>query len=258
MNIHWLKMTDSTNLDAWRNKDTAEDMTVWCAEYQTAGRGQRGNRWESRQGENLMFSILFRPRDLKAAGQFVISQICSVGIVRYLSDLGLDARIKWPNDIYIGDRKICGMLIENTLKGDTLAVSIAGIGLNVNQRVFPPELPNPTSVLLSLEETGPDGSGMSPLSSREELPRLLRHVFGLYGQLEGSGHVPGLEEEYVSLLYRKGVTAEFEETELITGGGIRRFQGRILGVEKDTARLLVKKEDGQVAKYYFKEIRFVL
>ena len=144
------------------------------------------------------------------------------------------------------------------MKGDTLAVSIAGIGLNVNQRVFPPELPNPTSVLLSLEETGPDGSGMSPLSPREELPRLLRHVFGLYGQLEGSGHVPGLEEEYGCLLYRKGVTAEFEETELITGGVSRRFRGRILGVEKDTARLLVEKEDGQVAKYYFKEIRFVL
>ena len=258
MNIHWLKMTDSTNLDAWRNKDTAEDMTVWCAEYQTAGRGQRGNRWESRQGENLMFSILFRPRDLKAAGQFVISQICSVGIVRYLSDLGLDARIKWPNDIYIGDRKICGMLIENTLKGDTLAVSIAGIGLNVNQRVFPPELPNPTSVLLSLEDAGTCGAGMSDFNLKDELPGLLGRIFGLYGQLDGNGLVPGLEEEYVSLLYRKDVKAEFEETELITGGGIRRFQGRILGVEKDTARLLVKKEDGQVAKYYFKEIRFVL
>ena len=195
---------------------------------------------------------------MKAAGQFVISQICSVGIVRYLSDLGLDARIKWPNDIYIGDRKICGMLIENTLKGDTLAVSIAGIGLNVNQRVFPPELPNPTSVLLSLEDAGTCGAGMSDFSLKDELPGLLGRIFGLYGQLDGNGLVPGLEEEYVSLLYRKDVKAEFEETELITGGGIRRFQGRILGVEKDTARLLVKKEDGQVAKYYFKEIRFVL
>ena len=236
MNIHWLKMTDSTNLDAWRNKDTAEDMTVWCAEYQTAGRGQRGNRWESRQGENLMFSILFRPRDLKAAGQFVISQICSVGIVRYLSDLGLDARIKWPNDIYIGDRKICGMLIENTLKDDTLAVSIAGIGLNVNQREFPPELPNPTSVLLALDNAVTGREGTPGLSPEEELPRLLRRIFELYG----------------------GIPAEFEETEYVTGGGLRRFRGRILGVEKGTARLLVEKEDGQVAKYYFKEIRFVL
>ena len=251
-------MTDSTNLDAWRNKDAAEDKTVWCAEYQTAGRGQRGNRWESRQGENLMFSILFRPRGLRAAGQFVISQICSVGIVRYLAELGLDARIKWPNDIYIGDRKICGMLIENTLKDDTLAVSIAGIGLNVNQRVFPPELPNPTSVLLSLEDAGTCGARMSDFSLKDELPGLLGRIFGLYGQLDGNGLVPGLEEEYSQLLYRKGIPAEFEETEYVTGGGLRRFRGRILGVEKGTARLLVEKEDGQVAKYYFKEIRFVL
>ena len=182
----------------------------------------------------------------------------SNGQMIFISDLGLDARIKWPNDIYIGDRKICGMLIENTLKGDTLAVSIAGIGLNVNQRVFPPELPNPTSVLLSLEDAGTCGTGMSDFSLKDELPGLLGRIFGLYGQLDGNGLVPGLEEEYVSMLYRKDVKAEFEETELITGGGIRRFQGRILGVEKDTARLLVKKEDGQVAKYYFKEIRFVL
>ena len=124
-----------------------------------------------------------------------------------------------------------------------LAVSIAGIGLNVNQRVFPPELPNPTSVLLSLEDAGTCRAGMSDFSLKDELPGLLGRIFGLYGQL---------------VLYRKDVKAEFEETELITGGGIRRFQGRILGVEKDTARLLVKKEDGQVAKYYFKEIRFVL
>ena len=258
MNIHWLKMTDSTNLDAWRNKDAAEDKTVWCAEYQTAGRGQRGNRWESRQGENMMFSILFRPRGLRAAGQFVISQICSVGIVRYLAELGLDARIKWPNDIYIGDRKICGMLIENTLKDDTLAVSIAGIGLNVNQKVFPPELPNPTSVLLALDNAVTGREGTPGLSPEEELPRLLHRIFELYGQMDADGHVPGLEEEYSRLLYRKGIPAEYEETEYVTGGGLRRFRGRILGVEKGTARLLVEKEDGQVAKYYFKEIRFVL
>ena len=212
MNIHWLKMTDSTNLDAWRNKDTAED----------------------------------------------ISQICSVGIVRYLAELGLDARIKWPNDIYIGDRKICGMLIENTLKDDTLAVSIAGIGLNVNQKVFPPDLPNPTSVLLALDNAVTGREGTPGLSPEEELPRLLHRIFELYGQMDADGHVPGLDEEYSRLLYRKGIPAEFEETEYVTGGGLRRFRGRILGVEKGTARLLVEKEDGQVAKYYFKEIRFVL
>ena len=256
MNIHWLKMTDSTNLDAWRNKDAAEDMTVWCSEYQTAGRGQRGNRWESRQGENLMFSILFRPRGLRAAGQFVISQICSVGIVRYLAELGLDARIKWPNDIYIGDRKICGMLIENTLKDDTLAVSIAGIGLNVNQRTFPPELPNPVSVVSCLEAAG--NGPAEDLDLRQELPLVVDHIWSLYGRLDRDGTVPGLEEEYLSRLYLLGEDAWFEETEYFTGGATRRFRGRIVGVEKQTARLLVEKEDGRISRYYFKEIKYIL
>ena len=116
MNIHWENITDSTNLDAWRGKDTAEDGTVWCAEFQTAGRGQRGNRWESSRGENLMFSILFKPLGLRAADQFVLSQACAVGIARYLQGKGLSGvRVKWPNDIYIHGRKVCGMLLENTL-----------------------------------------------------------------------------------------------------------------------------------------------
>ena len=90
MNIHWENMTDSTNLDAWRGREAAEDMEVWCAEFQTAGRGQRGNRWESARGENLMFSILFKPLGLRAADQFVLSQACAVGIARYLQGKGLD------------------------------------------------------------------------------------------------------------------------------------------------------------------------
>lgn len=257
MNIHWLKLTDSTNLDAWRNKDTAADMSVWCAEFQSAGRGQRGNRWESRAGENLMFSILLKPSGLKAACQFSIFKICSVGVVRYLREKEIRAAVKWPNDIYIGDRKVCGMLIENALKGDTLAVSIAGIGLNMNQRAFSPELPNPTSVLLALEQLS-QGRPVPALNLREELPRLLEHIAGLYAGLGADGEVPGLDEEYTSLLYRLGQYAEFEETGYFTGSGCRRFRGRIVGVEKGSARLLVEKDNGQMDRYFFKEIRFVL
>lgn len=256
MNIRWLNVTDSTNLDAWRNKDTAEDMTVWCAEYQTEGRGQRGNRWESGKGENLMFSILFKPRGLRAADQYVLSQVCAVGVAGFLEEKGLKASVKWPNDVYVGDRKICGMLIENTLSGDRLSVSVAGIGLNINQRVFPDSLPNPTSLVLELVAAGL-ASGET-VSLRPALESVLGHIFRLYGCLEKDGEVPGLEEEYVSRLYRLGEEAWFEETEYYTHGSPVRFRGRILGVEKDTARLLVRKEDGRVAKYYFKEIKYIL
>lgn len=254
MNIHWLKLTDSTNLDAWRGRETEPDCTVWSAGYQTAGRGQRGNRWESRAGENLMFSILFKPEGIRAEDQFVISQICSVGIVRYLQDAGISARIKWPNDIYVGDRKICGMLIENVLSGGMVASSIAGIGLNLNQRDFPSGLPNPTSAVLELEKAGAGHIVMDP---EKELPALLERIFGLYRRLGHDG-AENLDDVYGSLMYRLGVPSVFEETSYFTGGAVRKFTGTITGVEKRTARLVVEKEDGLKVKYYFKEIRFVL
>lgn len=255
MNIRWLKITDSTNLEAWRNKDSCDDMTVWAAEYQTEGRGQRGSRWESEAGNNLMFSILFRPKGLRAGSQFTMSRICAVGTALYLRDKGLEARVKWPNDIYVGDRKICGMLLENTLKGGMLADCIAGIGLNVNQRVFSPDLPNPTSVVLEL---GHAGRETGELDLREELSLLLGRIGALYAGMGPDGSVPGLDEEYESMLYRMGERAEYEETEYFTGGAPRRFTGTITGVERETARLVVGHSDGRTVKYYFKEIRFVL
>lgn len=258
MNIQWKKITDSTNLDAWRGRESSGDGSVWCAEFQTAGRGQRGNRWESSMGENLMFSILFKPLALKAVDQFVLSRVCAVGVVRYLQRKGLHKlSVKWPNDVYAGDRKICGMLLENTLKDDMLAVCIAGIGLNVNQRSFPSELPNPTSVVLEMESSGGE-SHVAGLDIRSELPLLLEEIFSIYRNLGQDGHVLGLEEEYSGLLYRRGIPSRFEETEYFTGGQCRAFVGTILGVDGKDARLLVEHEDGRVVKYYFKEIRYLL
>lgn len=256
MMIHRLNVTDSTNLDAWRNKDTAGDMTVWSAGFQTEGRGQRGNRWKSAERENLMFSILFKPHGIRAAGQYMIFQICSVGIVRYLKMKGLSARIKWPNDIYVGDRKICGMLIENVLSGDRLTVSIAGIGININQRVFPEDLPNPISLVLATEASGTGHAG--PFDLDKELDEVLESIFALYSGSDGAGFADRLEDEYTGLLYRLGEYAMFEETEYVTGAAPHRFKGRIVGVERHTARLLVEKEDGQASGYYFKEIRYIL
>ena len=150
-NIRWFDTIDSTNTRLVALHSELPDRTVYAARFQTAGRGQQGNRWESRAGENLMFSILLKPDFLPASDQFILSQIVALGLLDYLQSRGLTATIKWPNDIYAGDRKICGTLIETGLADKRVSWAVAGIGLNVNQQVFDPSLPNPTSMTL---ETG--------------------------------------------------------------------------------------------------------
>ena len=158
--IIWLGSTDSTNEEAKRHISDIDNLSVLSAFEQSAGRGQRGNRWLSNPGENLTFSIVLKfsgtasdsvaalPK-LIARDQFVLNEIVSLSVVEFLAAYGIAARIKWPNDIYVDDRKICGILIENSLRGDLISSSIIGIGLNVNQKHFDATLPNPTSMLLS-------------------------------------------------------------------------------------------------------------
>lgn len=259
--VYWSKITQSTNMDAMSARDIEEDGTVWCAEFQTAGRGQRGARWESSTGDNLTFSILLKPSGVSAAGQFIISQVASLGIVNYLHSKGLEAKIKWPNDIYAGDRKICGMLIENIIRGDKLAVSVCGIGLNINQRQFPADLPNPTSLALELEKLRPaiGEDSLVLFDVRKELPEILAHIFELYDRIGDITSGDCLERQYLSHLYRLGELHDFEETEYYTSpDGTGHIRGRIIGIEKETARLLIELENGQLRKYFFKEIRYLL
>lgn len=114
---------------------------------QTAGRGQRGNHWEAEPGLNVTMSVMLRPQGLEARRQFEVSEAVALAVVDLLDTLGVaDVAVKWPNDIYVGDRKICGILIENALEGCMIARSIAGVGLNVNQRMFRSDAPNPVSL----------------------------------------------------------------------------------------------------------------
>ena len=147
--IIWLETVDSTNEEAKRHISDIDNLSVLSALEQTAGRGQRGNTWTSAPGENLMFSIVLKPQ-LRALDQFVLNEITSLSVVEFLSRHGISARIKWPNDIYVGSKKICGILIENSLRGSEISSSIIGIGLNINQRNFNVNLLNPTSMALSI------------------------------------------------------------------------------------------------------------
>lgn len=125
-----------------------EDFTCYWALEQTAGTGQRGNRWESTAGENLTFSIILKPKEFPANRQFLLTQAVSLAVVDFLESLGLDAEvhIKWPNDIYIGTKKVCGILTSAKVSGTYITSAVCGIGLNVNQTVFPKWIPNPVSL----------------------------------------------------------------------------------------------------------------
>lgn len=147
--IIWLKLTDSTNDEARRRLDALDNLSVLAAEIQTAGRGQGDHTWTSAPGQNLTFTLVlkFPPCAPIATSEILlITQAVTGGIRRYLLSKGVESRIKWPNDIYVGDRKICGILIENILDGKQVSSSMIGIGLNLNQDRFPADLPNPVSL----------------------------------------------------------------------------------------------------------------
>ena len=250
--IRWFDTVDSTNTQLMNDKDSLPDRSVYAALFQTAGRGQKGNRWESRAGENLTFSILLKPACIAVSEQFILSQIVALGLLDYLAGEDVTATIKWPNDIYVGDRKICGTLIENTLADGKIAASIAGIGLNMNQREFDPSLPNPTSLTL---QTG------KSYDVKEELPRLLSCCFRYYDQLDSDYARNGFDAAYLARLYRRGAWHFFEEmpssdipTEHRSG---LRIEARILGIDTK-ARLLLEHRDGTLRAYGFKEIKYVL
>ena len=147
-NMDWeivhITETDSTN--QWVKSHRGDHPFCVMADYQTAGRGCGTNRWESERGKNLLFSLLLHPKQIPASKQFHISMAISLSIIEALGQHVADLSIKWPNDIYWRNGKIAGILIENTLKGNIIKDSIIGVGLNVNQRHFISDAPNPVSM----------------------------------------------------------------------------------------------------------------
>ena len=162
--IEWLDTTDSTNSEVRRRMDSLDNMSVVAARFQTAGRGQGSHTWLSEVNLNLTFTLFIRLKDasplpLDANDAVRIIQMATLSVRDFLASEGVSARIKWPNDIWVGDKKICGMLIENIIEEGKVAASIVGIGLNLNQKEFDPKLPNPVSLsLLTGKDYDPDST----------------------------------------------------------------------------------------------------
>jgi BirA family biotin operon repressor/biotin-[acetyl-CoA-carboxylase] ligase len=229
--------TNSHALQLCQQSPTQPEGTLVITDHQTAGRGQRGNSWVTETGKNFTLSILFKPTFLRVVEQFYLTIFVSLSIYDYLREKRCTPiRIKWPNDIYVGSKKICGILIENIVAGDRFSNVVVGIGLNVNQTEF--SVDTATSMA---KESG------HQFDLRAELEVLLTFIEARYLKLR-SNEFQSLMTEYLSLLYWQGETHTFKD-----GGG--DFKGTITGLD-EVGRLKIRRDKGEVS-YDVKEISYV-
>ena len=250
MNVIWLDTIDSTNSEALRRLPELESGTVLAAREQTAGRGQRGNTWFTEPGKNLTFSIVLKFGEgglppLRATDAFWLNYVISVAVADFLQSHAIWCKVKWPNDVYVGKNKICGILIENALEGGNVAASVIGIGLNINQRNFP-QLANATS-LWSL--TGEE----HPLE--ECLEKVLTLIEGWLPYLQDKDKRQSLFSHYSRRLFNLDVNARYHD--YIEE---REYTGIIKGVSED-GRLMIwdLETPGKPICYYrFKEVGYII
>jgi len=228
--------TNSLALNLCQQSPFIAEGTVVITANQTAGRGQRGNTWDSEPGMNLTFSIILRPNFLATINLFYLNIFSALAIHDYLSEKGCaSVFIKWPNDIYVADKKICGLLVENQIQGNELNGSVIGIGLNINQRHFVIE--NATSLSLVLDRQ---------VGLQEELEILLSKIEARYLQLR-AGKFSSLMENYLGVMYW------LNEVHSFTAFG-DTFKGTICGVDQNGKLRVRIKDDERV--FETKEIRY--
>lgn len=246
MMIH-LNETDSTNrylqqLCQEAGNSKVEEFTTVCADYQTAGKGQRGNSWEAAKGANLLFSFVCYPTFVPILQQFVLSQLISLGIKETLDEYCSDISIKWPNDIYWKEKKICGILIENDLQGNSIGRCISGIGLNINQEVFLSDAPNPISLK---QITG------KHYQRETILEKVMQRIEQSYQKLkEDSAYASELATRYSASLFRREGLHCYQDKDGL-------FNARLVRVEAD-GRFVLMDEVNQERSYLFKEVQYVL
>lgn len=246
--IIWLQNIDSTNNEAKRHISELDNLSVVAALSQSDGRGQRGNSWQSEPEKNLLFSVVLRLQ-VQAYDQFVISQMASLAVIDLLGKHDIEAKIKWPNDIYVGDKKICGILIENAVSGKWISHSIVGIGLNVNQRNFDVSIPNPTSMTLSDPDKSEDFNLHDLLDEYMNI---------LSGYIDRFCHITGgynrLNQLYLAQLWRRDEESEFIDNTTVPA---TKFTGTIRGIS-DVGHLLIKTKEGELKEFAFKDISYII
>ncbi len=245
-NLIQLDSVDSTNSFARQllSESRPLDGTVILAKEQIAGRGQMGNTWAAEPGKNITVSIVLYPDQLDADKQFFLNMAVALAVKDFCEFVLLDeVKIKWPNDIYYHDKKLGGILIENSISGSKITSSIIGIGLNVNQEEFDPSLPNPTS-LIQIKKPA-DSPDYDVVKLVEELCGYLEKY---YLQLRQQ-HFNFLDKGYTVALYRYQQTHEFKRGDSV-------FKGEINGVGKD-GKLIIHSGSKEL-RFGFKEVEYII
>ena len=244
-----LPSTNAHAVDLIKHQKVA-DGSVIHAVAQTNGRGQQGSAWHSTANNNITISIILFPKFLRAMQQFELSRAVALGAFQFVKQIvGDNVSLKWPNDIYIGDKKVGGILIENSITGQYLSSAVVGVGLNVNQTIFPENLPNPTS--LSLET----GNHFDVLNLIE---KLCHEVEKQYLRLKNN-HFRAIRMEYETALFRFEKYAFYEIVK-----DKKTIFAKIIGTTNEGKLLLESRyelnENQKPVCYNFdlKEIKFVL
>jgi len=224
------------------NQQKAVNGMVITAYEQTAGKGQDQNQWESKAGENLTISILIQPKGLLPARQFLLNKITSLAVSDFVKSLlnAESVRIKWPNDIYVGDMKVAGILINNTIEGQEITWSVIGVGININQTVFESNAPNPVSLKqISGKDYNPD----------ECLQKLCEAFDFRFTQLLDKKY-KHIDSDYLGALYRLGIFRQYVFRNKI-------IKARITGIG-EFGHLQIETADGDQLHCDMKEIAFVI
>lgn len=239
--IH-ISETNSTNnylKELLQTQNVDEGTVVW-ADFQSAGKGQRGNGWESEAGKNILFSIVLFPGFIKAGEQFILSQIVSLAVANCLQEYTEGISIKWPNDIYWNEKKICGILLENTILEDNIGHSVAGIGININQENFRSDAPNPVSLK---QITNRD-------YNLEEILKTVVDNINVYYQQINIGKTDSLIKQYKESLFRKDGYHLYND-------GLSNFLARIQDVDS-SGILILKTKEGEERHFAFKEVKYII
>jgi BirA family transcriptional regulator, biotin operon repressor / biotin---[acetyl-CoA-carboxylase] ligase len=236
--ILFLNEIDSTNsfLKKLTSEKEVEDGTVILADYQTSGKGQGTNSWYGTRGLNIALSMLFKP-GIDASLHFYLSEFVSLAIIDTLNFYRLNATIKWPNDVYVHDKKIAGILIENSLAKNTIKQTIVGIGLNVNEDKFPVELQNAIAMKCILKQS---------IDKQVVVDQMIKCLLEQYNQLI-SGEFNTLHERYNSLLFRRNILTDFSTADKL-------FKAVLKEVGPGGELILIN-QDNETTRYLFGEVQ---